>query len=101
MRYINIDNFMNKSLSFRAILTKVTFITASVVSLILNPTCFVLGLYLGTFILAHVLVKCHLKAFVALSRSSVNFLTKPDTLVYQIGQSGFDRLIFTLLLFNN
>jgi hypothetical protein len=32
----------------------------------LDPTSFVLGLPLGTFILAHVLVKCHLKAFVAL-----------------------------------
>jgi hypothetical protein len=57
---------MNKSLSFRAIITKVTFVTASVASLILDSTCFILGLPLGTFILAHVLVKCHLEAFVAL-----------------------------------
>jgi hypothetical protein len=57
---------MNESLSFRTILTTVTFITESVASLILDSTCFVLGLSLGTFILAHVLVKCHLKAFVAL-----------------------------------
>jgi hypothetical protein len=34
---------------------------------------FFLGLLLGTFILAHVLVKCHLEAFVALSRSSEFF----------------------------
>jgi hypothetical protein len=62
--YIIIDNLMNESLSFRTILTKVTFIMASVASLMLDSTCFVLGL--GTFILAHVLVKCHFEAFVAL-----------------------------------
>jgi hypothetical protein len=67
VRYIIIDNLMNESLSFRTILTKVTFVTVSVVSLMLDSTCFVLGLPLGTFILAHVLVKCHIKAFVALS----------------------------------
>jgi hypothetical protein len=61
---------MNESLSFRAILTKVTFVTASVASLMLDTTCFVLGLPLGTFILTHVLVKCHLEAFIALSRNS-------------------------------
>jgi hypothetical protein len=69
MRYI-IDNLMNESLSFRAILTKVTFVMASVASLMLDSTCFVLGLPLGSFILDHVLVKCHFVAFVALSRSS-------------------------------
>jgi hypothetical protein len=57
---------MNKSLSFRAIITKVTFVMVSVASLILDSTCFILGLPLGTFILAHVFVKCHLEAFVAL-----------------------------------
>jgi hypothetical protein len=57
---------MNKSLSFKTILTKVTFVTTSVASLMLDSTCFILGLSLATFILAHVLVKCHLKAFVAL-----------------------------------
>jgi hypothetical protein len=57
---------MNKSLNFMIILTKVTFVTASVASLILDSTCFVLGLPLGTFILAHVLVKCHIEAFLAL-----------------------------------
>jgi hypothetical protein len=36
----------------------VTFVTASVASLILDSTCFVLTLPLGTFILAYVLVKC-------------------------------------------
>ncbi len=66
MKYIIIDNLMNESLSFRTILTKVTFVTASVASLMLDSTCFVLGLPLGTFILVHVLVKCHLEAFVAL-----------------------------------
>jgi hypothetical protein len=45
----------------------VTFVTVSVASLMFDSTCFVLGLSLGTFILAHVLVKCHLEAFVALS----------------------------------
>jgi hypothetical protein len=64
--YIIIDNLMNESLSFRTILTKVTFIMASVTNLMLDSTYFVLGLPLGTFILAHVLVKCHLEAFVAL-----------------------------------
>ena len=57
MRYINFDNLMNESLSFRTILTNVTFVTASVACLILDYTCFVLGLPLGTFILAHVHVK--------------------------------------------
>jgi hypothetical protein len=57
---------MNESLSFMAILTKMTFITASIASLMLDSTCFVFALPLGTFILAHVLVKCHLEAFVAL-----------------------------------
>jgi hypothetical protein len=57
---------MNESLSFRTILTKVTFVTASVAYLILDPPCFVLRLPLGIFILTHILVKCHLKAFVTL-----------------------------------
>jgi hypothetical protein len=57
---------MDESLSFETILTKVTFTTASVASLMLDSTSFVLGLPLGTFILAHVLVKCHFEAFVAL-----------------------------------
>jgi hypothetical protein len=69
MGQIIIDNLMNESLSFRTILTKVTFVTASVASLMLDSTCFVLGLPLGTFILAYVLVKCHFEAFVALSMS--------------------------------
>jgi hypothetical protein len=63
--YIIIDNFMNESLSFKTILTKVTVVTASVASLMIDSTCFILGLPLGTFILAHVLVKYHLEAFIA------------------------------------
>jgi hypothetical protein len=66
MRYIIIDNLMNECLSFRTILTKVTFVTASVAYLMLDPTCFVIGLPLDTFILTHVLVKCYLDVFVAL-----------------------------------
>jgi hypothetical protein len=69
MRYIIIDNLMNESLSFRTILTKVTFVMASVAILMLDSTCFVLVLPLSTFILTHVLVKCHFETFVALSRS--------------------------------
>jgi hypothetical protein len=61
---------MNERLSFKTIVTKMTFVTASAAGLMLDSTCFVLRLPLGTFILAHVLVKCHFKAFVALSRSS-------------------------------
>jgi hypothetical protein len=57
-------------LSFSIILTKITFVTASVASLMLDSTCSILGLLLRTFILAHVLVKCHFEAFVALSRNS-------------------------------
>jgi hypothetical protein len=57
---------MNEGLSFRTILTKVTFVMVSVAYLMLDPTCFVLELPLGTFIIAHVLVKCHLEVFVAL-----------------------------------
>jgi hypothetical protein len=64
--YIIIDNLMNESLIFMTILTKVAFVMASVASLMLDSTCFVLGLPLGTFILDHVHVKCHLEAFVAL-----------------------------------
>jgi hypothetical protein len=64
---------MKESLSFRTILTKVTFVTVGVANLILDSTCFVLGLLLGTFIFAHVFVKCHLEAFIALSRSSEIF----------------------------
>jgi hypothetical protein len=67
---------MNESLSFRTILTKVIFVTASVASLMLDSTCFVLGLPLGTFILAHMLIKCHFEAFVALSKSSGFFCRK-------------------------
>jgi hypothetical protein len=52
---------------FRTILTKVTFVTSSVAYLMIDPTCFVLEMPLGTFIFLHVLVKCHLEAFVALS----------------------------------
>jgi hypothetical protein len=63
VRYIIIDNLMNKSLSFRIILTKVTFVTTSVTSLMINSTCFILGLPLDTFILAYVLVKCHIEAY--------------------------------------
>jgi hypothetical protein len=51
-------------------LTKVTFVTASVASLMLDSTSFVLGLPLGTFILTHVLIKYHFKAIVTLYRSS-------------------------------
>jgi hypothetical protein len=57
---------MNESLSFRTILTKVTFVMASVASLMLYSTCFVLGFPLGTFIISHVLVKYHFEDFVAL-----------------------------------
>jgi hypothetical protein len=77
---------MNESLSFRTILTKVTFVTASVAYSMLDPTCFVLGLPLDTFILTHVLVKCHLQASVALPQSSEIFcqnrilwFAKPDS----------------------
>jgi hypothetical protein len=63
-----------------------TFVTVSVACLMLDSTYFVLGLSIGTFILAHVLVKCHLEAFVALSISSGIFcrnrilrFTKPDS----------------------
>jgi hypothetical protein len=66
MRYINFDNLMNECLSFRTILTKVNFDTTSVAYLILDSTYFVLGMPLGTFILPHMLVKCHIEAFVAL-----------------------------------
>jgi hypothetical protein len=95
IRYKIIDNLMNESLSFRTILTKVTLVTASVVGLILNSTCFVLGFPLATFILAHVLAKCHFEVFVALSRR--NFLSKLDTPVCQTRQSDFDRLASMLL----
>jgi hypothetical protein len=61
---------MNESLSFSIILTKMIFVTTSVASLMLDSTCSILGLLLGTFILAHVLVKCHFEAFVVLSRNS-------------------------------
>jgi hypothetical protein len=61
---------MNETLSITTILTKTTFVTASVVSLIFDSTCFVLGLPLGIFIRDHVLFKCHFEAFVALSISS-------------------------------
>jgi hypothetical protein len=57
MRYIIIDNLMNESLSFRAILTKVIFVTVSVASLMLDFTYCILGLPLGTFILTHVPLK--------------------------------------------
>jgi hypothetical protein len=43
-----------------------TFVMTSVASLILDFTCFVIGLSFGTFILAHVLVKRHFEAFVTL-----------------------------------
>jgi hypothetical protein len=88
VRYIIIDNLLNESLSFRTILTKVTFVTISVASLMLDSISFVIGLPLGTFILAHVLVKCHLEVFVALPWSFKIFcrnwilrFIKPDSLV--------------------
>jgi hypothetical protein len=52
---------MNEGLSFRTIVTKVTFVMASVVNLMLGFTCLVLGLLVSTFIFAHVLVKSTLK----------------------------------------
>jgi hypothetical protein len=80
---------MNERLSFRTILTNMTFVMTSVGSLILASTFFVLGLPVGTFILAHVLVKCHFKSFVALSRSSIIFyqnrilqFAKPDNPIF-------------------
>jgi hypothetical protein len=73
MRYA-IDNLMNESLSFRRILTKVTFAMASIASLMVDSTCFILELPPRFFILAHVLVKCHFEAFVALSINSGFFL---------------------------
>jgi hypothetical protein len=55
---------------------------------VLDSTFFVLGIPLGTIILAHVLVKCHFEAFIALSRSSGIFcqnrtirFAKPDPLI--------------------
>jgi hypothetical protein len=57
---------MNEGLSFSTILTKMIFVMTSVTNLIFDSTCFVLGLPLDIFILTHVLVKCHLEAFVAL-----------------------------------
>jgi hypothetical protein len=99
MRY-TIDNHMNESLSFRTILTKVTFVMASVATLMLNSTCFVLGLTLDTFILAQVLVKCYFEAFVALSRSSRIFCQN-RTPICQTGPSGFDRLALTLFLLDS
>jgi hypothetical protein len=85
VRYISLDNLMNERLSFKTILAKMTFVTASVASLMLDSTCFVHELPLGSFILAHMLVKCHFKVFVALSRSSRIFyrnrilqFAKPD-----------------------
>jgi hypothetical protein len=48
MRYIIIDNLINENLSFRTILTKVTFVTISVASLMLDSTCFALRLPIGT-----------------------------------------------------
>jgi hypothetical protein len=68
--YIIIDNLMNESLSFRIIFTKMTFVMVSVASLMLDSTCSILGLLIGTFILAHVLVKFHFEAFVALYKNS-------------------------------
>jgi hypothetical protein len=97
MRYINFVNLMNESLNFGTILTKVTFVTTSVAYLMLDPTCFVLGMPLSTFILAHGLVKCHFGSFVALSRSSRIFLPKSETPVCQTGHTGFYRLASTLL----
>jgi hypothetical protein len=77
---------MNERLCFRTILTKITFFMVSVASLMLDFTFFVLGLHLDTFILAHLLVKCHFKAFVTLSRSFKIFcrnrilqFAKPDS----------------------
>jgi hypothetical protein len=108
MRYINFDNLTNKSFSFRIILTKVTFVMASVAYVMLDPTCFILGMPLGTFILTHVLVKCHFGAFVALSRSSGMFcrnqtlrFVKPDSPFCQTRQSGFYRLTSTLLFLDS
>jgi hypothetical protein len=79
----------------------VTFVTTSVASLMLDPTCFVLGLPLGTFILTHVLVKCHLEAFVTLFRSSRIFYQNRILRFTKSDESSFDRLASTLLLLNN
>jgi hypothetical protein len=85
MRYIIIENLINESLSFKTILTKMTFVTTSVAGLMIDSTCFVLGLPLGTFFLAHILFKCHFEAFVALSKGYDTFyrnwtiqFAKPD-----------------------
>jgi hypothetical protein len=85
MRCIIIDNLMNENLSFRTNHIEVTFVTTSVASLMLDSSCFVLGLPLVTFILAHVPFKYHFEAFIALSRGSGIFcqnqtirFAKPD-----------------------
>jgi hypothetical protein len=81
MRYIIIGNLMNESLSFRTILTKVTFFTTSVASLILDPICFIFGFLFDTSTLAHEPLKCHFEAFIALSRDSKFFAkTEPSDL---------------------
>jgi hypothetical protein len=98
VRYISIDNLMPESLSFSTILTKLTFVTTSVASLMLDSTCFVLGFLLSTFFLAHVLVKCHFEAFVVLSRSSGTFCQNQILRSVKTGQSDFDRLALKLLL---
>jgi hypothetical protein len=73
-RYTIIDNLMNENLSFRTILTKMIFVMASVASLMLDSTCSIIWLLLGTFILAHVIVNCHFEAFIVLSRNSRIFV---------------------------
>jgi hypothetical protein len=77
---------MNEILSFSIILTKINFVTANVASLIIDSTCFVLGLPFVIFILTHILVKCHLKTFITLSwgskifwRNQILRFAKPDS----------------------
>jgi hypothetical protein len=61
------------SLSFRIILTNVTFVTTSVASLILDSSCFVFGFPFSASTLGHVSLKCCFEVFVALSSGSEIF----------------------------
>jgi hypothetical protein len=87
---------MNESLSFRTILTKVTFLTTSVANLMLDSTCFVLYCLLVLLFLPMYLSTTTLKHLLHCPKVLI-FLLKLDILICQTIHSDFDRLALMLL----
>jgi hypothetical protein len=92
LSYIIIDNLMNESLSFRTIFTKVTFVTISLASLMLDSTCFV---RIASWYFHSCSCTCQVPPWSLCCTTLMfwNFLPKLDTPICQTGQFGLTDLL--------